>query len=381
MRQKRLNRWMLAAAVLLLGAATFALAGDEPAQALWVGHQDGDAEVRVMALGGGRLGVHVRDVTTEEAGALKLAGAYGAVIEEVEEDSPAAKAGLQANDVIVSFDGERIRSVEHLRRLVRETPSGRTVALEVSRNGQKQAFQIAPEERQLLGRFEVPVPALQLPRIEVPRIHPMPDMNVFVMGGPRLGISGDELTAQLASFFGVEGGKGVLVREVVEGSAAAKAGLKAGDVIVAVDGKNVADVNDLRDALGKTGESTDVTLTIVRDHRQQSLKVTLEKPTTWTPRRTAEFDIEIDPDVVVEVDPEAMHELAEEMQDVTRELRHELEHGYQEQRRELRQQLREAEKQVREALKQQKELQKQIEKELKEELRREGIGTDGAVII
>ncbi len=380
MRQKRLNRWMLAAAVLLLGAATFALAGDEPAQALWVGHQDGDAEVRVMALGGGRLGVHVRDVTAEEAGELKLAGAYGAVIEELEEDSPAAKAGLQAKDVIVAFDGERVRSVEHLRRLVRETPGGRTVAIEVSRNGQKQAFQIAPEERRL-GRFEVPVPALQLPRIEVPRIEALPDMNVFVMGGPRLGISGDELTAQLASFFGVEGGKGVLVREVVEGSAAAKAGLKAGDVIVAVDGKNVADVNDLRDALRKTGESTDVTLTIVRDRRQQSLKVTLEKPTTWTPRRTAEFNIEIDPGVVVEVDPEAMQDLAEEMQHVTRELRHELEYGYQEQRRELRQQLREAEKQAREALKQQKELQKQIEKKLKQELRHEGMGTDGAVII
>jgi C-terminal processing protease CtpA/Prc len=87
------------------------------------------------------------------------------------------------------------------------------------------------------------------------------------------------LTSQLATYFGVKQGKGVLVREVVVGSAAEKAGLKAGDVIVAVDGKSVATVAELRQALEiKSGEEKrKLNLTVVRDHHEQTVPVELEK--------------------------------------------------------------------------------------------------------
>ncbi len=83
-----------------------------------------------------RLGVRLSDATPERARELKLPGEYGAIVSELEEGSPAAKAGLAANDVVLEFAGERVRSAAQLRRLVRETPPGRTVTFQFSHAGQ-----------------------------------------------------------------------------------------------------------------------------------------------------------------------------------------------------------------------------------------------------
>jgi serine protease Do len=248
---------------------------------------------RTLEEGGTWLGVRLEEVTAEKAKELKLAGEYGVIVKDVEENSPAAKAGLAKDDVIVEFAGEKVRSATQLRRLVRETPPGRTVTLLVSRAGQTKTLSAKLEAR-AEGAFEMPVtpPMPRLPNIEIPEFD-----FVWQARGVRLGISGDELTPQLAEYFGVKQGKGVLVREVVVGSAAAKAGLKAGDVIVAVDGKEVATVSKLRRALaGDTEEKRKVTLTIVRDKHEQTLAVELEPAERVSPRRVTHTElIGIDP--------------------------------------------------------------------------------------
>jgi membrane-associated protease RseP (regulator of RpoE activity) len=99
----------------------------------------------------------------------------------------------------------------------------------------------------------------------------------------------DEVSGQLAEYFGVKQGQGVLVKEVIEGSAAAKAGVKAGDVIIRINDDTVNDVGDLRQALNRA-ESKEVTVTVVRDRREQTLKVTLDEPQRRRPRRTAGLD-------------------------------------------------------------------------------------------
>jgi hypothetical protein len=185
-----------------------------------------------------------------------------------------------------------VRSVAQLRRLVRETPSGRKVSLEVERGGQSRTLEVALEARRM--HFEMPEIAVA-PRVEVaPRfeIEAMPDVMVWGRG-PRLGVMTDEVSGQLAEYFGVKQGQGVLVKEVIEGSAAAKAGLKAGDVIIRLNDKTVNDVGDLREALNEA-ESRDVTVTVVRDRREQSLKVTLDEPQPRVRRRTAEAVREIE---------------------------------------------------------------------------------------
>jgi membrane-associated protease RseP (regulator of RpoE activity) len=234
--------------------------------------------------GGARLGVTLKDVTAEKARDLKLPGEYGALVESVDADSAAAKAGLEKGDVIVEFAGERVRSEAQLRRLIRETPAGRTVSLQVIRDGQARTLSAKLQSRS--NQFYVQVgPEIRIPEVHVAPTYPGPfdyrGFNFpFDRGRPSLGISGDELTTQLASYFGVKQGKGVLVREVVVGSAGEKAGLRAGDVIVAVDGKSVATVTELRQALEikPSEEKRKLNLTVVRDRHELTVPVELEKP-------------------------------------------------------------------------------------------------------
>jgi membrane-associated protease RseP (regulator of RpoE activity) len=227
-----------------------------------------------------RLGVTLKDVTADKARDLKLPGEYGALVESVDADSAAAKAGLQKGDAIVEFAGERVRSAAQLRRLIRETPAGRTVNMQVIRDGQARAFNAKLQSRTNHFNLDVQVPEIHITPPNT-RLFDYPAFNYFLFDGrrPSLGISGDELTTQLASYFGVKQGKGVLVREVVIGSAAEKAGLKAGDVIVAVDGKSVATVTELRQAveINPSKEERKVNLTVVRDRHEQTMPVELER--------------------------------------------------------------------------------------------------------
>lgn len=233
----------------------------------------------LAADGAAWLGVILKDVTADKARDLKLPGEYGALVESVDADSAAAKAGLQKGDVIVEFAGERVRSEAQLRRLIRETPADRTVSLQVIRDGQARALNAKLQSRTNHYNIDVQVPEIHVSPPNM-QLFDYPAFNfLFDARRPSLGISGDELTTQLASYFGVKQGKGVLVREVVVGSAAEKAGLKAGDVIVAVDGKSVATVTELRQALEikPSKEEHKVNLTVVRDRHEQTVPVELER--------------------------------------------------------------------------------------------------------
>lgn len=236
---------------------------------------------------GAHLGVNIANVTAEKMKDLKLPGLDGAVVTEVEDDSPAAKAGLKADDVILAFDGERVRSTAQLRRMVQETPPGRTVAVKISRAGAVQTLNVkldAPFSGENMDEFK-------MPRVEIPEFQ-MPEMNFDFVRGPRLGIQADDLTKQLAENLGVTQGSGVLVLEVNPESPAAKAGIKAGDCITRVGEEIVESISDLHRALNRSPESDDkpeVKVTVVRDKHEQILTVQLEQPhrrIKTMPRRT-----------------------------------------------------------------------------------------------
>jgi membrane-associated protease RseP (regulator of RpoE activity) len=264
----------LAAIAVGMALASTALGAQEP--------EDNPLQNEVITVSGGNaswLGVQTKDLTPDQVRDLKLGDEYGALVEKAEPDSPAAKAGLQKGDVIVEFAGERVRSVAELTRLVRETPVGRSVEIHIRRNGTKQTLNATIAARKSVfepllgegrsGRMEV------WPKVNVPDLN----LNFGFFGGPRLGVSLEELTPQLADYFGVKDGKGVLVTEVSAGSAAAKAGLKAGDCITRVDSTTVESADDIHRALSSKPEgSQDVTLTIVRDRKEQTLQAHLEAP-------------------------------------------------------------------------------------------------------
>ena len=256
-------------------------------------------DVQVLTNPGGWLGVRLEDVTAQKMRDLKLPGQYGALVTEVEPGSPAAKAGLQANDVIVDFAGDKVRSVAQLRRMVRETPVDRTVPVEIIRNGQRTSLDVTIEARsggnELFG-FAMPPgnPEMRLPPHAFEFTPPGTPWNDWFSGGTLLGIQGQDLTEQLAAYFGVKGGKGVLVAEVEKGSPAEKAGLRAGDCIIRVDSKEVTSVGELHEALADAprgqNNQAQVTLTIVRDRHEQSLPVTLAEHRRMIPMMESIYD-------------------------------------------------------------------------------------------
>src|SRR5580700_11985283 len=211
--------------------------------------QDPDVLVMSSDDGSGWLGVEISEVTAEKAKDLKLAGLRGVIVMDVEPNSPAAKAGLKENDVITQYDGQIVEGTVQFRRLVRETPTGRTVALVVSRNGATQNVSVELGERSAF--FEKRMKgkmrdfdnafAFSMPNQDFTLAMPPVDART-----PSLGINAEDLSGQLGSYFGAPDGAGILIREVRTGTAADKAGLKAGDVIVKVDGKPVHTLADLR---------------------------------------------------------------------------------------------------------------------------------------
>jgi serine protease Do len=255
--------------------------------------------VEIVRFGGGgaRLGVALEDVRADDVARLKLAEERGAVVKEVVKGSAAEKAGLKEDDVILSYQGERVGSAAQLRRLVRETPGGRKVTIEASRAGAAQRLTATLEKTDdhelAMGddnfRFEMPDSFhFNVPVPPIPPIPPVPPMDHMFDGEKgqrfffrdrmgdarpgRLGLSYQELSGQLARYFKVDDGA-LLVTDVEAEGPAAKAGLRAGDVIVKFNGKAVSDGEGLRHALFEVPSGTDVTLTVQRDGHSLDLKV------------------------------------------------------------------------------------------------------------
>ena len=97
--------------------------------------------------GGSEIGVSVRDLDDADVERKQLASPEGVVIEDVRGQSPAAEAGLEVGDVLITFDGERVRSARQLARLVQETRSGRTVRAVVMREGARLELEVTPHTR------------------------------------------------------------------------------------------------------------------------------------------------------------------------------------------------------------------------------------------
>jgi serine protease Do len=315
--------WTIAGGSLALCAAMAAAPGYTAGRrAQSVESQDAPrTEVRKLVISAGDeagswLGVETMDITAERAKELKLPAERGAMIGKVAPDSPASKAGLKENDVVTELNGEHVEGALQFRRMIRETPAGRSVQLIVWRDGRTQSLSatLAQAESRHVGNrmkatpgtFAFRMPDMpELPEVaelpELPEVLEMPDVpeapdvpgvpgmrfdgNAMFIGHPRLGIDAEDLNGQLGTFFGAPEGEGILVRSVNSGSPAEKAGLKAGDVITSLNGERVRSVGDLRQKLsasheekgkdGKDDKDTNVKVGVLRNKSEISLNVEL----------------------------------------------------------------------------------------------------------
>jgi predicted metalloprotease with PDZ domain len=224
------------------------------------------------------LGVDTRDITPDRLSALHLKEESGVEVTMVDQDAPAGKAGLKEQDVILTLNGEKIASVEQLRRMIRETPPGRVVTLGVSRNGQPMTFKVQLADRKNSFAYTVE-PKVKDFHFEMPAMPVLPDMDmpmsiVVVHSSARSGLMVENLTPQLGDFFGAKNGQGVLVRSVEKGSRADKAGFRAGDVIVKINGEPIHDAGDFSHAL-RSRKDNSANISILRDKREQTITLTL----------------------------------------------------------------------------------------------------------
>lgn len=311
MRKGMLARFVLA---LLITTVPAAFADQCPS----VFSFQGPGDDMMYSAKGAYLGVEVTDVTPERVPALKLKEESGVEVTAVDQDAPAGKAGIKEHDVILSINGQKMESEQQLRRTIRETPPGRVITLEISRDGQPLTVKTTLSSRKEQMRVFVN------PKIRVAPVPPMPpeawrfempDVPEVVMVNrtSRIGAMVENLTPQLADFFGVKNGTGLLVRSVEKGSASEAAGLKAGDVIVSLDKERINDVGDWRRLMRrKTGN---IGVGIVRDKREQSVTVKV-------PERKEQGSLENDYDFDFSFDTEALrNEIDKELPKIQEEQR------------------------------------------------------------
>lgn len=246
----------------------------------WLPAQGPPPPVRPVP-GGSYLGIGIREINAERTKALKLPPEAAVEITRVGAGSPADQAGLKAGDVVLQYNGVRVEGIEHFSRMVRETPVGRDVKLEIFRNGAAQTV------------------TAKIGQHPVPQGFPFPDGFGFPLpDGPRifqgwrspvLGVEAESLDGQLAQYFGVT--QGVLVRSVMKGSAAEKAGIKAGDVLIRLDDGKVTSPADISGRLRSLGGKS-VPVTLMRDHKELTVTVAVDSEESPRRRNSGRFNVQ-----------------------------------------------------------------------------------------
>lgn len=202
----------------------------------------------------GYLGVSIQSLTPELTKALKLEDSQGALVSEVTPDSPAAKAGIQRGDVIVSFGQKPVEDARALPIMVAGTPVGQEVPITVLRNGEKHQLSVMvgklPSERAEEGTSIQPTQG-------------------------KWGLQLQDLSPQLASRLGVKAGQGVVVAGIQNGSPAERAGVHSGDIILEMNRQPVHSVGEAREVVTKASEKDPLLLLVKRDSGTFYVTVTM----------------------------------------------------------------------------------------------------------
>ncbi|MCS7080331.1 MAG: PDZ domain-containing protein [Chloracidobacterium sp.] len=259
------------------------------------------------------LGVFPQTLSEQRAAELGVSPPQGVYLVKVVEGSPADRAGLKRGDVVVSINGQAVVNGEHFRDLLRKQTPGQAMTLGVVRDKQRLTLTVVPEKPRVSvlalpdGPFGITIDPeacreqVEQFREQAERVREMAEQmrrlgeqrRAEIKGGAlamvfsdrgRLGVRTQTLSEQLARYFGVT--EGVLVTEVIPGSPAEKAGIRAGDCLVKIGDRPIRDSRDLAREL-RRAEAGEIKVTLVRD--KQSLVVT---PTLGpaTPQGACQFE-------------------------------------------------------------------------------------------
>jgi len=246
-------------------------------------------------------------------------GTEGVTVTGVKEGSPAEKAGIKEGDRILELDGRKVERPRDIRGAMRDLEPGDTVQIRIRRNSQEKTLTAtvgkAPDR---FFRGHAPLwqehegqRALELGMLDMRRTY--------------LGVRIQSMTEDLRAYFKAPRGRGLLVSRVEEDTPAARAGLRAGDVIIAVDGKGISDRSDIAQALSDHEPGDRVPVKIVRDGAEKTVEVEIaERPgprrhgSIWLPA-DEDFDLDTEDAPDWEFDLQGIHGIPEETGAMIRE--------------------------------------------------------------
>ena len=242
------------------------------------------ASIMVLSLGsaiqakeGGWLGVMLQPLSEEIKEAMDLdAGFEGVLVSDVVDDSPAEEYGVEDGDIIIAIDDVKTPTVKEAVAAVKDRSPGEKVVVAVIREGKKAKIEVELGERDIeldkkIEQFEFVMPDMKC----------LPDMgkqfaHTFMKPHGYLGVRVTDISEDLGDYFGVKGREGVLVIDVVDDSPAEYAGLKEGDVILKVDGKEIKGPDRLVKYMQKCEPGEEVEVTYKRKRRTRTVMVDVE---------------------------------------------------------------------------------------------------------
>jgi predicted metalloprotease with PDZ domain len=231
----------------------------------------------------GWLGVSLQRLTPELREAADISSDAGVLVTDVVEKSPAEKAGFEVGDIILKYDGEEVTSPRRLSKLVRKTSPNTKVKVDISRDGKKKTLTAEIGELDAEKACTIKIigdkgkKELFLDFDDDLSLLGLPHLCSWLGSDLWLGVHTVDLTDQLAKYFEVKNGHGILISEVVSESPAEKAGLKAGDILIKANGERVEDTSDLQDVIADHEQGDEIELVVLRKGKEKKLKATLEE--------------------------------------------------------------------------------------------------------
>lgn len=201
----------------------------------------------------GWLGVSIQEVDAVIAEKLGLDRPIGALISYIFDNTPAAESGLQKGDVIAAINDETIKNVNHLRAVIATYKPATTVSISIIRDRQTQDISVTLDAR-----------STRLPRSAE-------DFERHIDSWK--GLSVQNLTADLAEKLGHTAAEGVLIADVEQGSAAAKAGLRKGDLILEVESQAIRSVAEFKSAVEKVEHGVPILLLVKQEKQTRYVTV------------------------------------------------------------------------------------------------------------
>ncbi len=242
----------------------------------------------------GYLGVMLQDIDSSMAKAMDLDDENGILVSEVIDDSPADMAGLMDGDVIIKFQGQSLSDYKALTKAVGASSPGDEVEVVVLRDGKEITLNVELGERaersfkfysdggDSYAPYAQIMPGLGDDNVFVWHDGDDQEMKIMMKGMPGLhedrgfmGVELDDISEQMGDYFEVEDGKGALITSVHEDSAADKAGLKAGDIIVKMGDEEIESASDVYSALSDTKADDEMKIEVVRKGKNKSMDLTL----------------------------------------------------------------------------------------------------------